>query len=177
MLKRFTRRQKTFARLSFGRILAPLGQCWVPFWRPLDCEGVPNKINRFRINQYKIRKNGVQEGVLEKHDLWIDSWCQNGRLWDTKNTISHYICCISVFREKASKNERQRGFQDVREIEPFGLLKGQILEFWGDCLRGLIFDESLIGKKLDNKLKNRDGNAKRMIVPHTTGPAEAFGVS
>ena len=42
---------------------------------------------------YKINKKGIQEGVLKKHDFWMDFQCQNGRPWGATTSISHYTCC------------------------------------------------------------------------------------
>ena len=49
------------------------------------------------------------------------------------------------------------------------MFNGEFFEFLGGCLRGLIFDEFLIGNKIDNKLKNRSGGSKQTFHPGGVG--------
>jgi len=44
---------------------------WVPFWGHSIFEGGP-KSHFFNINQHKIEKKEVQEGVMKKHDFLMD---------------------------------------------------------------------------------------------------------
>ena len=83
-------------------------------------------------------------------------------LFVAKNTVS-------VFRGKASKMRSKR----AAKIELWAP-RGQICKFVGGCLRGLILYESLIRKKIDNKLKNSDGDAKRAIVQQASAAEAGF---
>ena len=46
---------------GFGIILALLGRFWIPFWRPLDFEGV-SQIDNFHIKS-TLKKKRAQGGV------------------------------------------------------------------------------------------------------------------
>ena len=46
-------------------------RCRAPFWNPLDFEGVP-KTHFFNINQHKMKKKEVLEGVSEKHEFSLE---------------------------------------------------------------------------------------------------------
>ena len=74
------------------KVLSPLGRFLITFRRPLDFEAVP-KPTKIAENIYRIIKKGVHEGVLKKHDFWMDVRCQNGWPSEAKTSISHYTCC------------------------------------------------------------------------------------
>ena len=71
---------------------------------------------------------------------------------------------VSVFRENASKNERQNEFQNNIQIKLLGVQRSDFLVL-GVFLRGLFFDLLLIGKQIDKTLKDRDGDEKQNDPP------------
>ena len=71
---RWQDRKEASARLRIMLIYVKKARFWAPFWNPLDFEGVP-KSHFFNINQHKMKKNEVLEGVLEKHVFLIRNRC------------------------------------------------------------------------------------------------------
>ena len=98
-------------RLLFSlRLSAPLGRCWVPFWRPLDFEGVP-KSTLFVLNEHKITKKDVHAGVLKQTNVCMKLYAKMEGLKMPKRAffiirVAKYE--VSVFREKASKMRSNR---------------------------------------------------------------------
>ena len=74
------------------RLLAPLGRFVVPFWRPLDFEGVP-KSTHFRTNQNKIRKMRSKKEAWKNIILRLNFDAKMGGLKLYKKMFSYSICC------------------------------------------------------------------------------------
>ena len=70
----FQERKNEVGLMLFNMIYVKKARFWAPFWNPLDFEGVP-KSHFFNINQHKMKKNEVLEGVLEKHVFLIRNRC------------------------------------------------------------------------------------------------------
>ena len=85
--------------IDLDDLLAPLGRFWVPFGPELDPEGVP-KIVFLGIMLERLRKKGVQKRDPKKHEILIETWSQNERVWEVKTSVSLDTCCkIDVFGE------------------------------------------------------------------------------
>ena len=57
---------------AFGATWVPFGRFGVPFWRPLDFEGVPNPQLLYNID-INYQKSGDQEQCLTKHEIVMES--------------------------------------------------------------------------------------------------------
>ena len=69
---------------------AALGRCLVPFWCPLDFEGVP-KVGFFIESQHKMRKVRSNNGVW-KNNIFYVFLMPKWEAWNGKQKFSHYTC-------------------------------------------------------------------------------------
>ena len=123
-------------RVAFGAFWVPLMPKWVPFWTPLDFEGV-QKGSNFVLNQYKVWKNYDQERFQKKHQNFMDFRCQNKRHKKVEKRLSHDTCCV-LKGFAGSRNSMKNGRPNVMK-NPWKLthwvLFGWIVEILGGFYR------------------------------------------
>ena len=98
-------------RVAFGAFSVPPMSKLVPFWTPLDFEGV-QKGSNFVQNQYKVWKNYDQERFQKKHQNLIDFRCQNKKHKKVEKRFSHDTCCV-LRGFAGSRNSMKNGRPNV----------------------------------------------------------------
>ena len=123
-------------RVAFGAFSVPLMPKLVPFWTPLDFEGV-QKGSNFVQNQYKVWKNYDQERFQKKHQSLIDFLCQNKRHKKVEKRFSRDTCCV-LKGFAVSRNSMKNGCPNVMK-NPWKLTHwapfGWIVEILGGFYR------------------------------------------
>ena len=129
-------------------ILVRLGRFWCHF----ESEPIPkgmSKSHLFITNQYKMLKDEVREGGLEKHCFGMDFGCQNGRPWMVRTELS-LDTCSKIRGSGASPRGTEKGGEMAstnHQNRPSGRPGGLTFAFLMAFGRGEFVDGFPGGKK------------------------------
>ena len=125
--KRHSHKIEIWRFLATWSIWHPIGAP-TGFWRVF-------KSTVFDENQHRITIKGLKAGVLNKHDFRMDFWCQDGRPWEAKTSISRYTCC-NLRGFAGSWDLIQNAVKKIIHNHPTSeprAPKGLIFLIWGRC--------------------------------------------